>query len=191
MAIYQFLLIAIPEKGIIEKYGYLPDKLVIDYKERTEHYHSKKEGLLNGKEIYNDALLQKWWNTTHINPMEIIHQIDKIITRTNYSRDTFVSWKYYTPETDNDASLSFDQDTYKIQEFRFRADLREKNLKFLNDMINLSSKYNWTLMDMNGNLAKPNLEEVSKLIKISNSYRFLKNPIKFFDDIESGKIKIE
>lgn len=191
MAIYQYLLIAIPRKGIIDKYGYIPNKLIIDYQERSEYFLLKKEGLLEGHEIYNDALLQKWWISTKINPMEIIHQIDKIIKRSHYSKDQHVSWKYYTAEADNDASLSFNEDTGNIEELRFRADLRENNLRFLHEMIDLSLKHDLMLMDMNGNLTEPVFSEVAKLVKTSNAFKFLENPLQFFDDIDNGTIKVE
>jgi hypothetical protein len=191
MAIYQYLLIAIPRKGIIDKYGYIPNKLIIDYQERSEYFLLKKEGLLEGHEIYNDALLQKWWISTKINPMEIIHQIDKIIKRSNYSKDQHVSWKYYTAEADNDASLSFNEDTGTIEELRFRADLRENNLRFLHEMIDLSLEHDFMLMDMNGNLTEPVFSEVAKLVKTSNAFKFLENPLQFFDDIDNGTIKVE
>ena len=37
MAIYQFTLNLIPEKGIIDKLGFIPQKLNINFEDRAEH----------------------------------------------------------------------------------------------------------------------------------------------------------
>jgi hypothetical protein len=79
MAIWQFQLVVIPKKGILEKFGHIPEQLEIDYEERTEHYHLKKEELIDEDDRFNDALTQDWWSSTALRPMEIIHQIDKIV----------------------------------------------------------------------------------------------------------------
>ncbi len=191
MAVYQFQLIAIPKKGVLERFGQIPEKLEIDYKERTEHYHLKEEGLIEEEDKFKDALTQDWWSSTKLQPMEIIHQIDKKVKRANYGSDTFINWKFYSREVDNDASMSINEETGKIEELRFRADLREEKLIFLRAMIELANKYEWLLMDMKGNLANPKLKEIGRLIKISNSYSFLQDPIKFLTELGKGQIKIE
>jgi len=183
--------VIIPKKGIVEKFGQVPKKLEIDYEERTEHYYLKKDGLIEEDDKFKDALTQDWWSSLELQPMEIIHQIDKNVRRANYGSDSFVNWKFYSQEVDNDASMAINEETGKIEEIRFRADLREENLKFLKAMIELADKYEWLLMDMKGNLVNPNLKEIGRLIKLSNSYRFLKNPIKFLTDLGDKKIKIE
>jgi hypothetical protein len=168
MAIYQFQLTVIPKKGVFEKFGLIPEKLEIDYEERKTH-HFKKEGLIDEEDKFYDALTQDWWSSAELNPIEIIHQVDKIVSRANYGNDTWVVWKTYSHELDNDASMSINAETGKIEEFQFRADLREQDLKFLQNMISLSNKYDWLLMDIRGNLSKPALKEVSRLIQASNS----------------------
>lgn len=183
MAVYQFQLIVIPRKGVLEKFGQIPEKLEVDYEERTEHYYLKQEGLLEENDKFKDVLTQNWWSSTELQPIEIIHQIDKKVRRANYGRDTFINWKFYSREVDNDASMLINGETGKIEVLRFRADLREENFKFLREMIDLASKYDWLLMDIEGNLRNPNLSEIGKLIKISNSYKFLQNPLKFLTEL--------
>lgn len=191
MAIWQFQLVVIPKKGVLEKFGEIPDTVEIDYEERTEHFHLKKEGLIEEEDEFKDALTQDWWSSTDLQPIEIIHQIDKKVRRANYGRDTFVNWKFNNGKVDNDASMSINEETGKIEIIRFRADLREDELKFLREMIELAENYDWLLMDMKGNLVEPKFREVAKLIKNSNSYKFLKDPLKFLTDVGEGKIKIE
>ena len=146
MAIWQFQLVIIPRKGILEKFGKIPETLKIDYEEITEHYHLKKEGLIEEEDEFRDALTQDWWSSTKLQPIEIIHQIDKKVRRANYGRDTFVNWKFNNGKVDNDASMSINEETGKIEEIRFRGDLREEKLKFLREMIEMAEKYDWLLM---------------------------------------------
>lgn len=191
MAIYQFQLTVIPRKGVLEKFGLLPERLEIDYEERKNHYHLKKEDLLDEEDKFKDALTQDWWSSTELQPIEIVHQIDKKVRRANYGNDTWIVWKYYSQEVDNDASMSIDSETGKITELQFRADLREKDLKFLQEMIGLAKNYDWLLMDLKGNLANPELKEIARLIKNSNPYKFVQDPIKFLTELGAGKIEIE
>jgi len=183
MAIWQFQLVVIPEKGILERLGQIPNTLEVNYEERKEHFHLKKEGLIEPEDKFVDALVQDWWKTSKVHPMEIIHQMDKMVSRGNYGSDTFINWKFNNGKVDNDASMSINKESGNIEELRFRADLREEKLKFLIEMIALANKYEWLLMDMKGNLVNPIFKEVASLIKISNSFKFLQNPLQFLTDL--------
>src|SRR5687767_9043017 len=108
MAIWQFNLTAIPRKGILEKYGLIPEKL-------------------DRKSV--DSFSQDLWFSTNLNVIKIIDQIDKIVKRADYGNDeNWFNWKTYTDEVDNDACLSLSDVTKKVEELHFRADLREKDL---------------------------------------------------------------
>jgi hypothetical protein len=85
--------------------------------------------------------------------------------------------------------MSINIETGKIEELQFRADLREKYLRFLQEMIALAKKYDWLLMDVKGNLANPKMIEIIRLIKISNSYKFVQNPMGFLTELGEGKIE--
>lgn len=191
MAIYQFQLTIIPRKGVLEKYGFIPERLEIDCEERKNHYYLKKDGLIDEEDKFSDALTQDWWSSTELIPIEVIHQIDKKVRRANYGDDTWIVWKFYSHELDNDASMLINAATGKIEELQFRADLRENDLKFLQEMTALANKYDWLLIDMKGNLANPEIEEIVRLIKISNAYKFVKDPMIFLTELDEGKIEIE
>jgi hypothetical protein len=196
MAIWQFSLTVIPRNGLIEKYGYLPDKLFIDSEKRQHFFDFKDSDIDSDDEIeYNDALSENWWHLTDILPIEIIHQMDKIVKRADYGDDFWINWKTYTfgdkLEIDNDAGLLINENTGKIEELSFRADLREPELLFLSKMLTLGQLYNWVFMDKKGFIANPNHEEVGKLIENSNALRFLKNPRQFLEGLSAGEIKIE
>lgn len=189
MAIYQFQMTVIPKKGVLEKYGRIPEKLKINYEERKRHYNLKEEGLLDEDDHFEDALTQDWWSSTNILPIEIIHQIDKKVKRAHYSKDTHISWKFYSQEVDNDAYMLVSEETGKIEELVFRADLREVKWTFLREMIELAATYDWLLMDVKGNLVFPKRKEVGKLIKKSNSHKFLIDPMKFLKELDDNPIE--
>ncbi len=192
MAIYQFNLTAIPRKSILERYGRIPDRLHVDYDERKEHYKKSTEGTISESDVFTDALTHDWWSKIEIDIPELVARINKYVNQANWENSEFCfNWKTYTDELDNDANLSLNKKTGKIKELNFRADLREKNLTFLMNMVSLASEKDWLLMDVKGNLSEPQMTEVVKIIKISNCYRFLTNPTKFFDDLESGTLKLE
>ncbi|MEZ4887020.1 MAG: hypothetical protein R3E32_19980 [Chitinophagales bacterium] len=189
MAVYQFHLTILPKKGVIEKFGKIPVKLDIDHHERRVHYELKKDDLLEDEDEFKDAYTHDWWSTTDLLPIEIIHQIDKKVKRTRYGDDLAIYWKTYTHELDNDAEMIINEQTGRIEILAFRADLRTvKGLEFLKGMVNLSKTYDWLLMDRKGNLIRPEMQEIKKLIIISNPYKFLKNPLKFLADIEKGTL---
>ena len=80
--------------------------------------------------------------------------------------------------------MFLDEESLTIREFSFRADLREKNFTFLKNMIALGKENEWIFMDRKGILMKPNVEEIKNSIRNSNAYSFLKDPIKFLENIE-------
>ncbi|MFN4255754.1 MAG: hypothetical protein ACK4Q5_12185 [Saprospiraceae bacterium] len=190
MAAYQFGLNVIPRKGVLEKFGYVPERLEVDFEERKNYYHLKKDGLLKKEGEFKDALTQDWWSSTELQPIEIIRQIDKIVARRD-EHNNCVFWKTYLfSKLDNDAFMSINAETGKIEELLFRADLGEENLKFLKDMVGLAKEYDWLLMDLNGNLANPEIQGVFRLAKISNAFKFVQNPLGFLADLNNEDIQI-
>lgn len=194
MAIYQFWLTVVPRQGVLRKFGVVPEKLVVNYPERKVHFELEKEGLLEGSDVFTDALLQDWWSFFEIQPIEIPHRLDRFLgigKQSEYVQGSFFWKRYVFGEVDNDAHIDMNTQTGKIESFIFRADLREENLKFLQEMVEMAKVYDWLLMDSNGNLANPNLKEVLELVRKSNAFRFVSDPLQFFQDLESGKISIE
>lgn len=175
MAIYQYYLAVIPKIGLIKKHGQIPNSIPIG--SEAEWFESNTE---------------EYWQLADVSSDEIVSEIDKLVKRSDWDDDTTsVRWKTYSEDLDNDGWMSINEQSKKIQELSFRADLREKNLTFLVGMLDLSNKHNFILMDRKGNLANPNFEEIKKLIEISNPYKFLQDPKKFLTDLGEGRIKPE
>ena len=175
MAIYQYYLAFIPKVGLLKKHEILPIEINI----------STESG-------YFEANTDEYWELAGVNFEDIKLEIDKIVDKANWGNEGGnFNWKTYTNELDNDTSMSINIETKKIIELYFRADLRETELKFLKGMLELAKKYEMMLMDRKGQILIPEFNEIKNHIKISNSFKFIENPEKFFDDLSKGKINIE
>jgi hypothetical protein len=169
MAIYQFLTFIIPQKTIEQKFNRIPKRI----KFNTE----------------NDERTIRWWNGIKININELEKELDQIITRKSWGDKADLVWKSEKEDFDHDVTIDYNENTRFIEEFLFRADLTDSSLTFLNSMLQICQKSGWLLMDFNGNLSKPNLKDLVRLIKSSDAYRFLKDPIDFLESIHSKNRK--
>ncbi|GAA4152283.1 hypothetical protein GCM10022217_06940 [Chryseobacterium ginsenosidimutans] len=190
MAIYQFRLNLLPRKGVINEFGFIPNKLNINLQERNNHYYLEEDNLLETTDFFIDALTIKFWNYVEILPAEIIYYINKLFPRKPLeSKSRYYYWKHYkrtiNTAIDHDTSLILNKENGKIKELHFRADLREDGLEFLNKFIEISKKYDCLLMDIQGNLVIPEQKEVYKLVQLSNSYKFLTNPEEFLNSLSN------
>ena len=174
MAIYQYYLAFIPKVGLIKKHKIIPTEISV----------TTEDG-------YFKANTDEYWKLAEITFDNVKHEIDKIIEKASWgNEEECFNWKTYTNELDNDASMSISSETKIILQLSFRADLREPQLKFLNQMLDLAKKYEMLLMDRNGKILTPEYNEIKNYIKNSNSCKFIENPEKFLDDLSKGTITI-
>ncbi len=168
MAVYQYYLAVVPKQGIEKKHYSIPNEIRVN---------TEKGVFESDAEIY--------WKEVEMKADDIVSKIDLIITRAKWGNDkTSINWKAYTNQVDNDAAIHLDEELLTIREFSFRADLREKDFIFLKNMIELGKENEWFFMDRKGKLMKPDFEEIKNSIRNSNAYSFLKNPIKFLENID-------
>ncbi|KNB61130.1 hypothetical protein [Chryseobacterium sp. Hurlbut01] len=135
MAIYQFKLNLIPEKGLINHIGIIPHTLKINFEERNEHYYLKEDGLVEDSDFFTYPLTANLWNSSEVIITEIIYYISEAFPEKPQKSINHYHWKDYSRFVDNDASLILDKNNETIEELYFRADLREEGLVFLNKMI--------------------------------------------------------
>ncbi len=168
MAVYQYYLAVVPKQGIEKRHDSIPAEIGVSTE--TGYFESDAE-------IY--------WKEVETKEDDIVTKIDLIVNRAKWGNDkTSINWKTYSEEVDNDASIYLDEESLTIREFSFRADLREKNLKFLKNMIALGVENEWLFFDRKGKLMKPDFEEIKNSIRNSNAYSFLEDPIKFLENID-------
>lgn len=171
MAIYQFYLGAVPRKGLLLKHDSLPSKIKV----------STETG-------YFESNTDVYWRQVNTENRLIIEEIDKIVKRADWGKDKgMTNWKTISKHIDNDAFLLVNETTNHIEELSFRADLRDKRLVYLKNVIALGEKFDWLFIDRKGQLVNPDFEEVKILIRESDNLKFLMDPYKFFEDLNSRK----
>jgi hypothetical protein len=167
MAIYQYYLAVVPKQGIEKKHASIPNEIGVSIE--TGFFECDAE-------IY--------WREVEMKADDVVSSVDLIVKRASWGNDrTSINWKTYTDEVDNDAAIYLDEETLTIREFSFRADLREKDFIFLKNMIELGKEKEWLFMDRKGKLMKPDFEEIKNSIRNSDAFHFLKDPIKFLENI--------
>jgi hypothetical protein len=180
---------AIPKKGIVEYFGMIPEKLEVDFEKRTEEFLDNE---IEDEFDYFEFIQHKCWHIANVAPSEIIKEIDQKLQRANWGNDkTANNWKTETTEVDNDAWILINENLNQIEEFTFRADLRQPQLRFLTEMVQLAKEKELLLIDRKGNLIEPEIENVIELIGKSNAGKFVNNPTNFLTDLAEGKIEIE
>ena len=167
MAVYQYYLAVIPLSGIKKIHAEIPAELSV----------SRESGFL-------ETEAPRYWEPANENVKNLLPLIDQLLPRTKWQRsETSFFWKARTDYVDNDAAIHLNKETLSVENFIFRADLREKDLYFLMQMLALAVEYDWMLMDIHGKLMPPEFKAVKESIRASNAFGFLKDPIKFLEDL--------
>ncbi|CAA9199461.1 hypothetical protein [Flavobacterium collinsii] len=165
MAIWQYLLIVIPENSIDKNYNIFEN---------------------NETEFLPDT--DSFWENFDGNISSIISEMDQIIKRADWGNDTFINWKGNgSNEEDNDAFICLNDDKNKIKEFQFRIDLRKASniINVLQSILNLCKKNQFVLIDLKGQIFKPEIESIIESLKSSNAIKFITDPILFFENLEN------
>ncbi|MBF4484249.1 hypothetical protein [Flavobacterium sp. CSZ] len=165
MAIWQYLLIVIPENSIDKNYNIFEN---------------------NETEFLPDT--DSFWENFDGNISSIISEMDQIIKRADWGNDTFINWKGNgSNEEDNDACLCLNDNKSQIEEFHFRIDLRKASniINVLQAILNLCKKNQFVLIDLKGQIFKPEMKYIIESLKSSNAMKFIANPILFFENLEN------
>jgi hypothetical protein len=172
MATYQFLTFVLPRKSLEKKYGGIPKQLEIKHAEWEKYWNNYNVELNEAPEPeFEDAISTKWWKETPTNIEELRSEIDKIIPRSSWNKE---SWKIETGEVDHDLSIDYNEKENFIEDFRFRTDLRDSKMSFLNSMLELCGRNDWILMNENGILCNPNIKDLTELMKSSKAHIYNK-----------------
>jgi len=192
MAVWQYQLNIVPKKAILEKYGTIPNELLINNEGWVKYWEDIVDIENLPEPDFEDAKTIKWWTDIKLEIKKTSEQIDKLVTRANWGQDSLdsINWKGNSEiKEDNDCFLSFDPKTQIIEDFHFRADLRKKeNITiFLNGMLNLCEQNDLMVFNTKGVLFESKTELIFEDLKKSNAVKFLTDPKKFLDNI--GEIK--
>jgi hypothetical protein len=167
MAIWQYLLIVVPENSINDNYECIFKNNKSDFLPDTDSF----------------------WKNFDGNISSIISELDNIIPKAGWGDETCLNWKgNKKKEEDNDACICLNDDKTKIEEFYFRIDLRKASniTNVFQSILSLCEKNNLLLMDLKGNIFKPIIETLIESIKVSNAYTFLTDPVKYLENLSKN-----
>jgi len=167
MAIWQHLLIVVPENSIDSNYQCIFKNNKSDFLPDTNSFWKNFDGDISS----------------------IISELDQIVQKADWGDETCLIWKGNEKnEEDNDACICLSDDRTKIDEFHFRIDLRKTSniTNFLQSILNICKKNQFVLIDLKGNIFKPQLEDILETIKTSNATAFLSDPIKFLENLSTN-----
>lgn len=188
MAIYQFYLATLPKEETIEYFDGLPSRIS---SELQKGISSSLDEKFEDEFVYRELIQHKCWSKANFDPRPIIDGLDKKLKPAQWGNsETSFKWKNENEREDNDAWISLNEQK-KIEEFAFRCDLRQPEIKFLREMILLAHDFDLLFVDIKGNIATPEFDFVIDLVRDSNAYRYIINPKKLIDDIQNGKIEKE
>ncbi|WP_289658163.1 hypothetical protein [Flavobacterium panacagri] len=172
MAIWQYLLLVVPEDSIDSNYECIFKNNKTEYLPDTDSF----------------------WTNFNGDIPSIISELDQIIPKANWGNETYLNWKGNgNKEEDNDACICLSDDKSKIESFQFRIDLRKaSNISaVLQSILNLYEKNRLILIDLKGEIFQPKLEDIFKSIQISNATKFLSDPIQFLENLNTNSSKTD
>lgn len=129
-----------------------------------------------------------FWKGTNTKFQAIANEIDFVLPRTDYSSASELYWKSHTDSLiDNDCYI-YTEGEY-IKEFQIRIDVRDQlNIRRLVTFVmSLCEKYNFTLINLNYHLVRPEIEDITNDVLQSNAMSFLQDPIVFLDKLNTSE----
>ena len=178
MAIWQFHIYFIPRQSLLDKYGRVPTNLEMN-KDGWEDYIQKFD--LDKEPEFEDAMTIQWWLNLNLHINELLPTLQKFGELQEWTATAQGTRKFGDTET-NDISVCFEHQTNKVQELSCRLDLRQIDKEFIKKALSLAAQFDCLLMDTQGRLYEPTIENLFDTIQLSNANRFVENPRQFFDN---------
>ena len=184
MAIYQYHFTLIPRQSIIDKFGNIPTQLFIDLE--TRKTNKKKVNLENN---FDEELIKHWWKAQKILFEKFESFIDSFAKEIEWTKK-FSNCKSYGDEDSNDFAIFLDKEGY-IEEFTGRVDLRKLDIFFITNLLALAKQMHCLILDTNGNLFEPFIDNLNEQIKLSSAFKFVEDPRGFLHAFSNRRIKPE
>jgi hypothetical protein len=162
MAIYQYHLTVIPRQTILRHWDAIPVKVQVHDNPAFDE---------------DDLINVKWWDQDQVDFETIERRILDFLDKVEWTENFESGGDYGNNET-NDLSIT-KSDLGHLDEFTFRIDLREIDKNFIDNVLKIVRELDCLLLDRQGNLFQPTLENLADNIKKSNSFKFVINPSDF------------
>ena len=187
MAIWQFHIYFIPRQSLFDKYGHIPELLEMNKEGWSDYIQN---GDLDNEPDCEDALTNSWWSNVNLDINLLLPTLQKFGELQEWTSTCDGLRRFGDTET-NDISVSFNHRTNKVQELSSRLDLRQIDKGFIRKALLLATQFDCLLMDAQGRLYEPTIENLFDTIQLSNANRFVEDPKQFFDDVSKGIVKPE
>ena len=187
VAIWQFHIYFIPRQSLLDKYGHVPTQLEMN-KEGWADYIEKFN--LDEEPEFEGAMTVQWWLNLNVDINELLPILQQFGEMQEWTATTDGLRSFGDTET-NDISVCFDHQTNKVQELSCRLDLRQIDKAFVAKFLSVAKRFDCLLMDRQGKLYEPTIENLVDKIELSNANRFVDDPRQFLEDLSKGIVTPE
>lgn len=187
MAIWQFHIYFVPRKSLLDKYGHVPKELEMNkegLRDIMRHDDVEKEP------NFEDALTVPWWTSLNLDIKALLPTLQQYGELQEWTARTEGLRSFGDTET-NDISVCFDNETNIVQELSCRLDLRKIDKVFVGRLLSFATRFDCLLMDKQGRLYEPRMENLFNTIKLSNANRFVDDQKQFLEDMSNGNVAPE
>jgi hypothetical protein len=141
----QIIMFIVPRKAVIQSYNWIEKDTFT--KQTSDYSIIRKE-------------LERLWEMSDFHVMELVHSVDRLFAKKDtYHSEYHYGWKSRNYPIDNDAGITINPDSSKINEMIIRPDFwKDDELDFFKKTIDFLQKYELLIVDMRGNLFEPNLQ---------------------------------
>jgi hypothetical protein len=129
-----------------------------------------------------NAINISWWIETETVIESIIPNLEKLGSIQKWSEESKGSRSYGDDRT-NDISVWFNHETGRVGSIRCRVDLREPNREFIHNALEFALKFDCLLMDINGRLFAPTIDNFLDHLELSNAWKFISDPHGFIASV--------
>lgn len=181
MAIWQFKFEFIPEISVIRKYGSVPDQLSVNHEGWERHVST---GDWEAGPDFEDAFTEPWWLPLNVDVTDVFPFLETMGQVQQWTANS-EGFRKFGEASLNDIAVSYNEKNI-VEDLGARLDLRSIDQQFLTKAFLLATHFGCLLMDRQARLFKPDYPSFEKIMKLSNSFRFVSGPQQFLDDLASG-----
>ena len=181
------------ERHLVYRQHRAPESVVVEgfYAEnQRQGLDYIQNGELDNEPDFEDAMTIQWWLNTHINIKELLPALQQFSELQQWTVRTNGLRSFGDAET-NDLSVCFDHQTNQVQELSCRLDLRQIDKSFVEKALILAIRFDCLLMDRQGGLYEPTIENLVDKIQRSNAGKFVDDPKQFLEDLHKGIVTPE
>ena len=163
MALWQFRLILLPRRALLEQFGIVPVSISM---EAAEDYH--------------------WWSDVQP-PEGFERQIDSMLPR---KESWSTGMRMWGQEDSNDAYVSYkDENMNAVEEIAFRIDARAISADLTSAICTFARNLDCLLMTQEYEILAPERSVILQTVNTSIARRYVVDPVSTLQSLEKGKIE--